>query len=47
MAGLAVHFLPETSILGEGGATLVWGITFSRDSGTLQLFFKYHCMGLI
>ena len=30
-----------------GWSDLGTGITFSSDSGTLQLFFKCHCMGLI
>ena len=38
LPGLEVHFLPEVTILSEDGVTLGMGITFSSDSGTLQLF---------
>ena len=47
MVDLVEHCFPPATILSEGGVTGRTGITFSSDSGTLQLCFKCHCMGLI
>ena len=42
MVDLEEHCFPPV-----GWSNLGTGITFPSDSGTLQLFFKWHCMGLI
>ena len=47
MVDLEAHCFPPATTLDGGGGIWGAGITFSSDSGTLQLFFECHCMGLM
>ena len=47
MVDLEAHCFPPATTLSGGWSDLGTRITFSSDSGTLHLFFKCHCMGLM